>query len=286
MNAIEIKGLEKTLRKFHLGPIDLEIPTGYIVGFIGENGAGKTTTIKTILGLLKKEAGSIKIFDKDFDQHRKEILEDIGFVFDELNFPERIKIKSINKIMQGIYSKWDAKLFEKYCKDFGLDESKKIKNLSRGMKMKLSVAIALSHDAKLLLLDEATAGLDPVVREEILDMLMDYIQDGTRTVILSSHILSDLEKIADYIAFIHKGQLEFFEEKDKLTDEFVIISCSDETKSLIGMPAIVAERKQKFHQEILVKKSLVDSKILNDKDLSIAKPTIEDIMIFFSKGEK
>ncbi len=286
LNTIEIKGLEKSYKNFHLGPIDLEIPTGYIVGFIGENGAGKTTTIKLLLGLLKKENGSIKIFDKEFDQHRKEILQDIGFVFDELHFPENIKIKHINKIMQGIYKDWNSVFFENYCAGLNLDVNKKIKELSRGMKMKVSLAIALSHNAKLLLLDEPTGGLDPIVREEILDMLMDYMQDGNRTVILSSHILSDLEKIADYITFIHNGKIQFFEEKDRLTEELAILSCDDETKKLIGKTAIVAERKQRFHQEILVKKALLDSKMLNNDEISLAKPNIEDIMLFFSKGEK
>ncbi|MGO3018698.1 MAG: ABC transporter ATP-binding protein [Anaerococcus sp.] len=215
INAIEIKSLEKNFDEFKLGPIDLNIPQGTIVGFIGENGAGKSTTIKLLLGLLRKDKGEIKILGED-NPSKVKIKDRISVVFDDLFLPDEMNLVDVEKFCSGVYSKWDRDAFNSYIRKFNLINNQKIKTYSRGMKMKLSMAIALSHNADLLLLDEATSGLDPVVRDNILDLLLDFMQDEKHTILISSHILSDLEKIADYIAFIHEGKVLFMETKDGL----------------------------------------------------------------------
>ncbi len=207
-NIIEIKNLVKKYdNKFTLGSIDLEIPSGVIVGLIGENGAGKTTLIKSILNILKIDEGNIKIFNKDFNKEENTIKEDIGVVLDNMFFPEILTPKDINIVMKDIYKKWDEELFKKYLNDFGLNINKQIKTMSKGMRKKLEIATSLSHHPKFLILDEPTSGLDPVVRNEVLDIFLDFIQDEEHTILLSTHITSDLEHIADKIIFINKGKI-------------------------------------------------------------------------------
>lgn len=278
INAIEIKSLKKNFDEFKLGPINLNIPQGTIVGFIGQNGAGKTTTIKLLLGLLHKDKGEIKVLGED-DPSNVKIKDRIGVVFDDLFLPDEMNLLDVEKFCSGVYSKWDRDAFNSYIKKFNLIENQKIKTYSRGMKMKLSMAIALSHHADLLLLDEATSGLDPVVRDEILDLLLDFMQDEKHTILISSHIFSDLEKIADYIAFIHEGKILFMETKDNLEENYGLCSLSNEDAKNIDEDAIVGRRIHSFGQEILVKKNLIP------KDIKLQKPTIEDIMIYYVKGE-
>ena len=219
--AIEIKNLVKKFDDFTLGPIDFAIPKGSIVGYIGQNGAGKSTTIKLLLGLLKKDSGEIKILDYD-NPNSLELKDKIGVVFDDLLVPEEMTLVDLEKFCSRVYSKWDREFFYQLIKKFNLSEKQAIKSYSRGMRMKLSMAVALSHKAEILILDEATSGLDPIVREEILDFLLDFIQDENHTILISSHILSDLEKVADYIAFINDGKVLFVEPKDELKENYGI----------------------------------------------------------------
>lgn len=277
--AVEIREVEKGFNQFTLGTLNFCIPKGVIVGYIGQNGAGKSTTIKLILGLLKPDNGSIKVLGVE-NVNKSGIKDKIGVVFDDLFLPEEIRIKDVERLGKNIYSKWDSESFEMYKQKFNLPEAQLVKNYSRGMKMKLSMAIALSHNAELLILDEATSGLDPVVREEILDILLEFMQLESHTILISSHILSDLEKVADYIAFIDNGKLLFMEEKDELKENYGIIAISDEQLCKIDKKAIVGMRSHAFGKELLVKRNLIP------ESLKFTKPSIEDIMVYYLKGEK
>ncbi len=277
--AIKIKDLIKQFDNFMLGPINLTIPKGTIVGYIGQNGAGKSTTIKLLLGLLNKDSGEIKILD-EINPNSVALKDKLGIVFDDLLVPEEMTLVDVEKFCSRVYSKWNKNSFYKFKEKFNLPEKKIIKNYSRGMKMKLSMAVALSHSAELLILDEATSGLDPIVREEILDLLLDFMQDENHTILISSHILSDLEKVADYIAFINDGKILFMETKDELKENYGICTLSNEEVASIDEEAIVGRRIHSFGQELLVKKNLIPNSII------FQKPSIEDIMIYFVKGAK
>jgi len=277
--AIEIKDLIKQFDNFMLGPINLTIPKGTIVGYIGQNGAGKSTTIKLLLGLLNKDSGEIKILD-EINPNSVALKDKLGIVFDDLLVPEEMTLVDVEKFCSRVYSKWNKNSFYKFKEKFNLPDKKIIKNYSRGMKMKLSMAVALSHNAELLILDEATSGLDPIVREEILDLLLDFMQDENHTILISSHILSDLEKVADYIAFINDGKILFMETKDELKENYGICTLSNEEVTSIDEEAIVGRRVHSFGQELLVKKNLIPNGII------FQKPSIEDIMIYFVKGVK
>lgn len=277
--AIEIKDLVKQFDNFKLGPINLTIPKRTIVGYIGQNGAGKSTTIKLLLGLLNKDSGEIKILD-EINPSSVGLKDKLGIVFDDLLVPEEMTLIDVEKFCSRVYSKWNKNSFYKFKEKFNLPEKKIIKNYSRGMKMKLSMAVALSHNAELLILDEATSGLDPIVREEILDLLLDFMQDENHTILISSHILSDLEKVADYIAFINDGKILFMETKDELKENYGICTLSNEEVTSIDEEAIVGRRVHSFGQELLVKKNLIPNGII------FQKPSIEDIMIYFVKGVK
>ena len=277
--AVEIKGLKKSFDNFTLGPIDLNIPRGTIVGYIGQNGAGKSTTIKLLLGLLRPDFGEINILGKR-DAQNVMLKDRIGVVFDDLYIPQEMNLMQVEKFCSMVYSKWDKEKFYELKNEFKLSNEKCIKNYSRGMKMKLGAAIALSHNAELLILDEATSGLDPIIRDEILDILLDFMQDENHTILISSHILSDLEKVSDYIAFINDGKLLFFEGKDELKEKYAICSISNEEAEKIDSSAIVGRRVHNFGQDLLVKRDEVH------EDFELQKPSIEDIMIYFVKGDK
>lgn len=277
--AIHIKGLKKSFDNFTLGPIDLNIPRGTIVGYIGQNGAGKSTTIKLLLGLLRPDFGEINILGKR-DAQNVMLKDRIGVVFDDLYIPQEMNLMQVEKFCSMVYSKWDKEKFYELKNEFKLSNEKCIKNYSRGMKMKLGAAIALSHNAELLILDEATSGLDPIIRDEILDILLDFMQDENHTILISSHILSDLEKVSDYIAFINDGKLLFFEGKDELKEKYAICSISNEEAEKIDSSAIIGRRVHNFGQDLLVKRDEVH------EDFELQKPSIEDIMIYFVKGDK
>lgn len=280
-NAIEIKNLSKKYKGFSLDNVSFNLPKGTIMGLIGENGAGKTTIIKTILDISFKDKGDIKIFGKDMN---KNLREDIGVVLDDGFFSDFLKANSLPNIMKNIYKNWDNEKYFYYLKRLSIPGDKIIKQLSRGNKMKLGIALALSHNPKLLILDEPTSGLDPIVREEILDIFQEFIQDEENSVLVSSHITSDLEKIADYITFIHSGRLVFSKEKDELLYDYGIYKTSLEDLDLIDKKFIESYRKHNYGVDILIKN--IDEFKVKYKNSIVEKPSIENIMLFFVKGEK
>lgn len=282
-SIISIQNLTKQYPDFTLKNIDLEIPKGMIMGLIGENGAGKSTLINLILHEINKQSGSIQIFGKDMEKHEKEIKQDIGIVFDECNFIESFHADNLDAIMRHIYTNWDSAYYVSLLKQFSLPRKKKIKDYSKGMKMKLSLASALAHHPKLLILDEATSGLDPIMRDEILNILQDFIQDEEHTVLLSTHITSDLEKIADYITFLHDGRILFSTTKDELLYEHGILHCGEALFQKIESSERIAYRKEDYEWKVLLK----NRKRIQQRfpDVIIDQPTIEDIMLFHIKGE-
>lgn len=283
MNAIEISNLEKKYKNFKLGSIDLNIPSGMIVGLIGENGAGKTTLIKSILNIIKVDNGSIKIFDKDISKYDELVKEDIGVVLDNMFFPEILSPKNINSIMQDIYKNWDRDLFYDYLEKFGINDNQQLKTMSKGMRKKVEIATALAHKPKLLIMDEATSGLDPVVRNEILDIFLDFIQNEENTVVLSSHITSDLEEIADQIVFIDSGKIILNKNKDEILDNYGILKCDIDSFFKIDHDDIIKYRKTKYSYEILVSdKKKIKKKY---KDCIVDNVTLEDLMLIIIKGE-
>lgn len=283
-NAIEIKDLTKKYdNKFELGPINIDIPSGCIIGLIGENGAGKTTLIKSLLSIIKPNKGTINIFEKDTNKYEASIKEDIGVVLDDMFFPEILNAKDLNIIMKDLYKNWNPDLYNKYLEDFKLPNDKKIKEMSKGMRKKLEIAVALSHKPKLLILDEPTSGLDPVVRSEVLDIFLKFIEDEEHTILLSTHITSDLEHIADEIIFIDKGKLLLQENRDELLDNYGILKCNIEDFSKIDKHDIIRYKKQKYNYEILISNKNKLSK--KYKDYVIDKITLEDLMVLMIKGD-
>ncbi|WP_353095762.1 ABC transporter ATP-binding protein [Tissierella praeacuta] len=276
---LEIKNLSKNFKKFKLDNVSFKLESGYIMGFIGPNGAGKSTTIKLIMNLLKKDSGEIKIFGKDNIKFEKEIKNRIGFVYDESYFYEDLTIKQMKNIIAPFYKEWDERLFNQYMKDFDLDISQKIKKLSKGMKMKFSLGVALSHNADLIIMDEPTSGLDPVFRREILDILYNIIQDENKSIFFSTHITTDLEKIADYITFINNGKIIFSKSKDDILESYGIIKGGnnllddDIRKEFIGI------RETKVGFEGLVENPQKLKKLFGDEAI-IERPTLEDIMVY------
>ena len=280
-NAIEIKNLKKKYdNNFELGEININIPSGCIIGLIGENGAGKTTLIKSILNIINPDSGKIKIFNKDSNL----VKENIGAVLDDMFFPEILTPNDVNTIMKDIYKNWDKELFFKYLDNFKLPVNKKIKTLSKGMRKKLEIATSLAHHPKLLILDEPTSGLDPVVRDDILDIFLDFIKDEEHTILLSTHITSDLEHIADEIIFIDKGKIILNDNKDELLDNYGILKCDIDSFDKIDKDDIISYKKNKYNYEILVSDR---NKMKNKyKDYIIDKITLDELMILIIKGEK
>ncbi|NCB62628.1 MAG: ABC transporter ATP-binding protein [Clostridia bacterium] len=283
MNALEIRGLTKDYGSFRLDGVDLVIPGGTILGLIGENGAGKSTTIKCILNLIRTDGGEIKIFGRDAVAEERVVKEDIGVVLDEAMFHETLKIPQIEKILTRLYRDWDHELFEGYLRKFDLPKEKKVKEFSKGMKMKLCIAAALSHRPKLLILDEATGGLDPVVRSEILDEFLEFIQDEEHAILISSHITSDLEKIADYVTYLHKGKVAVSGAKDDILESYGRLVCTKTDLARVDHALLAGVRTSQFSCEALVK----DSAAFRRKypDLTVDGVTLEDIMVFTGKGD-
>lgn len=276
--AIEVVNLRKTFPQFQLVDVSFQLPTGTIMGFVGENGAGKTTTIKCLLNLLQKDRGEVKLLGLDYVEHDTAIKEQIGVVFDDLYVPETLNATQINHILEKIFANWDEAYYVELLKRFKIPIKKPIKQLSRGMRMKLSIAMALAHHPKLLILDEPTSGLDPIVRDEILDLFMEFMQDEDNSILFSTHITSDLEKIADYITFIHEGEIVFSKNKDELLYDYGIWKGTVEQSKELPEHAKVRMRKNAFGIEILVNRKEVNNAFHLDK------PSIEDIMLFFVKG--
>ncbi len=281
-NLIEIQGLCKHYKDFTLDHIDLTVPEGQIVGLIGENGAGKTTTLKALLGVIRPDGGTIRLLGGDPGDPA--IRSQVGVVFEDSYFYGGLCARQIDRIMAGIHATWDSALFHGYCRRFDLEEGKPVKDFSRGMRMKMSLATALAHRPKLLVMDEATSGLDPVVRGEMLDLFLEFIQDEGHGVLMSSHITADLERIADQIAYIHKGKLLFQQDKDLLLEDMAILRCSAGEIDSLPKNLVVARRGGAYGSAALVRhpqnvRRLLPSAVLDRAD-------IDEIMQFISGGDK
>lgn len=282
MNAIELSHINKSFGDFAIRDLNLTVPSGTICGLVGENGAGKSTTIRLLMGALGPDSGTAAVLGTDVSSPEfREVKEDIGVVLDEAYFPESLNAVQVGKIMTATYRRWDQKLYDGYLKRFDLPPSKQFKDFSRGMRMKLAIAVALSHQPKLLVLDEATAGLDPIVRDEVLDIFNEFTREEDHSILISSHILSDLEKLCDYIAFIHKGNLLFCEEKDRLLEEYGIFEDSRENLDCLQPEAVVAREENHYGGvRALVKRDLAPA------GFQLEKPSVEDIVLFLVKGAK
>lgn len=279
-NNIFVQDLCKRFDGFSLDHVSFQVPKGRIVGFIGENGAGKSTTINLILDELKRDDGQIRIFG--MDNTISSVREEIGVVFDECNFHDVFNTSDIEKIMSGVYKSWDSGLYRQYLKKFKIPEGKQIGSFSKGTKMKLSIVCAIAHKPKLLILDEATTGLDPVVRDELLDLFLDFIQDEECSIFFSSHITSDIQKIADYVILIHQGRIIFEEQKDDLIYNFGIAKCGKEKFSSISPDDYITHRMTNMSAECLVRdKEAMKRKY---KNIVVDNATLEDIMLFYIKG--
>lgn len=281
--ALTISGLTKKYREFTLSNISFEVPQGAIVGLIGENGAGKSTTLGAILGVVQKDAGQISIWGESVDSLKPDTKENIGVVFDGANFSEELTPKKLNKVLRGVYASWDESYFFSLLEKLSLPPQKKIKAFSKGMKAKLSIAVAFAHHPKLLILDEATSGLDPVVREDILDMLLDFVQDEENSILVSSHITTDLEKVADYIVFIHEGRVIFSGPKDELLEGYGIVKCGTAQFEALDSQDIIAYRKQEYEWQVLV----ADRQCIAKKypNAMVVPATIDEIMLLYVKGD-
>ena len=277
MNALEIKNLTKTYPSFTLDNLNLTLPRGCIMGLIGENGAGKSTSIKLILDMIHKDSGTVTILGKDNEDSIELTKEDIGVVMDEVGIPECLTVKQVGKVMKNTFCNWDDAEYCRLIKKLALPDAKQFKEFSRGMKMKLGIAIALSHNAKLLILDEATSGLDPVVRDEVIEMLSDYTRDENHSILISSHIVSDLEKLCDYIAFLHKGKLLLCEEKDRLLAEYGLIHCTAEELQRLPSEAIKYKKENPYGVEVMVLRNVMPT------DITVRPISTEELFVFMVK---
>lgn len=278
-NILEVNNLRKEFKNFTLDNISFKLESGYIMGFIGPNGAGKSTTIKLIMNLLRKDGGEVKIFGKDNEKHEKEIKNRIGFVYDQNYYYEDLTIKTMKNIVSSFYSNWDDIKFNYYVKQFDLNPKSKIKTLSKGMKMKFSLAVALSHNADLIIMDEPTSGLDPVFRREILDILYTVIQDDKKSIFFSTHITTDLEKIADYITFINNGKIVFSETKDKVLENYGIVKGGLDILKGSMKKEFIGLRETNVGFEGLTNDINRIKRLFGNKVL-IEKATLDDIMFY------
>ena len=281
-NLIEIQGLCKRYKDFTLDHIDLTVPAGQIVGLIGENGAGKTTTLKALLGVIRSDEGTVRLLGGDPED--PDIRSQVGVVFEDSYFYGGLCARQIGRIMSGIHPTWDGTLFRDYCRRFELEENKPVKDFSRGMRMKMSLATALAHRPKLLVMDEATSGLDPVVRGEMLDLFLEFIQDEGHAILMSSHITADLERIADQIAYIHKGRLLFQQDKDLLLEDMAILRCSASEIDSLPKNLVVARRGGAYGSAALVRHPQNVRRLLPGAVLDRAD--IDEIMQFISGGDR
>ena len=275
MNALEIKNLTKTYPGFCLDNLNLTLPAGCIMGLIGENGAGKSTTIRLILQMLKPDSGSVVVLGQE-----KINKEDVGVVLDEVGIPECLTAVQVGKVMAGIFRNWEPETYAAYLKKLAIPEKKPFKDFSRGMKMKLGIAVAMSHGAKLLILDEATSGLDPVVRDEVVEMFSEFTREENHSILISSHIVSDLEKLCDYVAFLHKGKLLLCEEKDLLLGQYGIVHSSAEQLDVIDPAAVIGRRVNAYGGQIIVRRDAVPA------GMAISPVSMEELFVFMAKEEK
>jgi len=278
-NALELTNVSKHYKGFDLKNISLVLPKGTILGLVGENGAGKTTTIKLIMNAILRDSGSIRVLgEENTSLTFHAVKEDIGVVLDEAYFPEVLTAKQVGVIMRHTYQRWQDETYKGYLKTLDLPENRPFKDFSRGMKMKLSIAVALSHQPKLLILDEATSGLDPMVRDEILGIFNDFTRDESHSVLLSSHIISDLEKICDYVAFLHRGELVLCEEKDRLLESYVVAHLSEAEFAKLSAGAAVGVKRNPYGIEALLRKDRISASIQTERT------SLENIILFLAKG--
>ena len=282
MNAIERTHIQKSFGDFAIRDLSLAVPSGTICGLVGENSAGKSTTIRLLMGALRPDSGTAQVLGVDTSSPEfLQVKEDVGVVLDEAYFPESLNAVQVGKILANTYRQWDQALYDSFLDRFQLPQAKAFKDYSRGMRMKLAIAAALSHRPKLLVLDEATAGLDPIVRDEVLDIFNEFTREEDHSILISSHILSDLEKLCDYIAFLHQGELLFCAEKDQLLEEYGIFTDSAEQLECLMPEAIVAREANGYGGvRALIKRSLAPA------GFQLEKPTVEDIILFLVKGAK
>lgn len=280
MNNVSIRHLTKRFKDFTLDDVSFDVPAGCVVGFIGENGAGKSTALKSILGLVNPDGGEIEVFGKSAGSLGREEKNAIGAMLGETCLPENLTLKDVNEVMRLIFAKWNEENFFAYAQRFSLPEGKKIREFSRGMRQKAAIAVALSHGAELLILDEPTSGLDPVARDEILDILYDFMQKESRSVLISSHIVTDLEKLCDYVVFIHKGKIVFSEEKDVLSEKYALFRGSAEELAALGRDAVAAYIRGDFGMSALVYREKIAAGI------PLEKAGLEDIMLYYARGER
>lgn len=279
-NALEINGLCKHYDGFALQDVSFTLPRGVVMGFIGENGAGKTTTIKAVLNLIRRDAGAIKVLGLDNIAQERAVKERIGVVLEDGCFLNTLTARHVDVLMGKAYQSWQSEQFFRFMERFGIDRNKKIKEYSKGMRMKVSIAAALSHGAELLIMDEPTSGLDPVVRDEVLDLFYDFMQEDSHAILLSSHITSDLDKIADHITFIHQGRVLLSEPRDELLDTFGVLRCTAEQLSALEPSAVRAKRIGAFGCEALVRRGSVPA------NWPVEAANIEQIMLFLTRGEE
>ncbi|MEG1918423.1 MAG: ABC transporter ATP-binding protein [Oscillospiraceae bacterium] len=280
MNAIELTGVTRAFPGFALQDITFALPEGCIMGLVGENGAGKSTTLRLIMNTLHRDAGEISVLgESNRSPGFSALKEDIGVVLDEAYFPEVLTATQVGKVMAHTYARWDAACYQSYLTRFALPEKKQFKDFSRGMKMKLAIAVALSHAPRLLLLDEATGGLDPMVRDEILTIFSDFTRDEGHTILMSSHIVSDLEKVCDYIAFLHGGRLLFCAEKDRLLEDYGILTCTAAQLAELSATAVCGVEQSPYGVRALVKRGELPAA------LPVERANLEEIIVLLAKGE-
>ncbi len=277
MNALEIKNLTKSYPGFTLDNLNLTLPGGCILGLIGENAAGKSTTIKLILDMIRKDSGTVTILGQDNEKNIELIKEEIGVVLDEAGIPECLTVTQVGRVMKHTFRNWDEAEYSRLINKLGLPDKKPFRDFSRGMKMKLAIAVAMSHNSRLLILDEATSGLDPVVRDEVVEMFSDFTRDENHSVLISSHIVSDLEKLCDYVAFLHKGKLMLCEEKDRLLEEYGLIHCTAEELRNLPADAVRYAKENPYGAEAMVRRSAVPDGI------SVSPISIEELFVFMVK---
>ena len=285
-HILELRQVSKAFPKsdFALEDVTFSLPYGAIMGFVGENGAGKTTTIGCILNTIRKDSGTIKLFGREMSDTDTSLRERIGVVYDGDNFPPYWTAEQLSKVMAGLYTRWDTTLFQKYLADFHLPAKQKIKHYSKGMTMQLTIAAALSHHPELLILDEATSGLDPIMRDEMLDVFLEFVQDETHSILLSSHITSDLEKVADYITFIHHGRLILTASKNDLAYHYAVMRCKERQFLALDPKDILAYRKRDFQIDVLVSDGKAAQR--KYKDVVIDQTSVDEIMLLLVKGER
>ncbi|WP_419749342.1 ABC transporter ATP-binding protein [Terrisporobacter petrolearius] len=285
MNAIEINNLRKDFDNFSLRIEDLKIPKGFVTGFIGPNGSGKTTTIKLILSMLKKDSGSVKLFDKEYEGDDLCLKEHIGYVGEFNGYLQESKLSRIKKSLCLFYKNWDEKLYNRYMKEFELDENKIYKELSKGQQKKFEIVMTLSHRPKIIIMDEPTANLDPLVRNEVLEMLQERIEEDNATVFFSTHITSDLDKIGDYLVFIYKGKIFLADDKDSILQNHIIVKGNNELLQKETKDIFISVNKNSFGFEGLVKNKVKAYELFGEEAV-YDKPNLEDILTYYTRGNK